>query len=84
MISFWRVVGTGGWRYRVVRRWNSLGANQIRAGQTNLLEIRSFSLFGTGFLAGVSAVYTGDALLTADGGYTRNLDLGYPAMLGEP
>lgn len=68
----------------VVRHWNSLGANQIRAGQTNLLEIRSFSLFGTGFLAGVSTVYTGDALLTADGGYTRNLDLGYPAMLGEP
>lgn len=69
----------------VVRHWNSLGANQIRAGQTNPLEIRSFSLFGTGFLAGVSAVYTGDAPLTDDGGYTRNLDLvGYPAMLGEP
>ena len=68
----------------VVRRWNSLGPHQLRAGQTNSLEIKSLSLFGTGFLAGVSTVYTGNAPLIAEGGYTRNLALAYPPMLGEP
>jgi hypothetical protein len=43
---------------QVVRRWNFLGADQLRAGQSNVLEIEAWSIFGTGFLAGVSAVYT--------------------------
>lgn len=69
---------------QVVRRWNFLGADQLRAGQSNVLEIEAWSIFGTGFLAGVSAVYSGDVWVTAVGGYARTLDLAYPAMLGEP
>jgi len=69
---------------QVVRRWNSLRADQLRAGQTNALEIEAWSIFGSGFLAGVSAVYNGDVPVTAVGGYVRTLDLVYPTMLGEP
>ncbi|HRV95869.1 MAG TPA: hypothetical protein P5526_27195 [Anaerolineae bacterium] len=69
---------------QVIRRWKALRPDQLRAGQTNALETQALSLFGTGFLAGVSVVYNGDAPLVASGDYSRTLDLAYPSMLGEP
>lgn len=69
---------------QVIRRWQPLNAEQLRAGQTNQLQIDALSLFGTGFLAGVSVVYTGDVTLPATGGYTRTLNLSYPVILGNP
>lgn len=69
---------------QVVRRWNSLRTDQLRAGQSNALEIEALSIFGTGFFAGVSTVYTGDAPVVAAGGNYRTLDLAYPSVLGEP
>lgn len=69
---------------QIIRRWNPLRPDQLRAGQSNALATQALSLFGTGFLAGVSVVYEGDVPLTASGGYARSLALAYPPMLGEP
>jgi hypothetical protein len=68
----------------VVYRAGALTAAQLRAGQTNTLKIEDVTIFGSGFLGGVSSVYSGTAPLAASGGYSRTLPLAYPLMLGQP
>lgn len=85
--KFWlnqEIIDQQGSLSQVIYRWGPLGADQLRAGQTNTLRIEAISLFGYGFIGGVSAVYNGTAPIDSSGGYTRLLPLAYPAALGDP
>lgn len=68
---------------QVIHRQGLLTADKLRAGQTNTMRIEALSLFGNGFVAGVSLVYTGTAELPITGGYQRHLPLIYPTILGD-
>jgi hypothetical protein len=69
---------------QVVYRNGPLATSQLRAGQINILKIETFSIFGSGFLGGITTVYTGTTPLSITGGYSRTLPLVYPNMLGAP
>jgi hypothetical protein len=69
---------------QVVYRNGSLSPAQLRAGQANTLKIEAFTIFGSGFLGGITTVYTGTTPLSVTGGYSRTLPLAYPVMLGAP
>lgn len=69
---------------QVIYRWGTLSPGQLRAGQTNDLEISALSLFGHGLLAGVSAEYVGTNEIVSSGGQNRNIVLDFPIFLGEP
>jgi hypothetical protein len=66
---------------QVINRYGTLGADQLRAGQTNDLKIQDLTIFGYGFLSGVTAVYSGSAPLDTSGGYRRDLNLSYPSSV---
>jgi hypothetical protein len=85
--EFWlnsQLIDSQGSLLQVIYRVGTLAPSQLRAGQTNAFKIDALSLFGQGFLGGVSVVYTGTTPLVATGGYSRTLPLAYPAMLGAP
>lgn len=67
----------------VIYRYGTLGTDQLRAGQTNNLKIEDLTLFGYGFVGGVTVEYSGAIPLNTSGGYRRDFDLEYPSMLGE-
>ena len=69
---------------QIVYRWGLLQPNQLRAGQTNNLETTALSLFGHGFLAGVSTEYFGNDEIISSGGNNRSFVLEFPTFLGEP
>lgn len=69
---------------QVIYRWGTLSPGQLRAGQTNALEISALSLFGHGLLAGVSTEYFGPNEIVSSGGHNRNIILDFPTFLGEP
>lgn len=69
---------------QVIYRWGTLTPGQLRAGQTNALEISALSLFGHGLLAGVSTEYFGTNEIVSSGGHNRNIVLEFPMFLGEP
>lgn len=68
----------------VIYRRGALRNDQLRAGQSNSLSIEALSLFGTGFLGGVSTVISGTTAVESSGGYTRVIELQYPSVLGPP
>jgi hypothetical protein len=69
---------------QIIYRYGKLTEDQLRAGQNNALRIQAMSLFGHGFLGGVSMVYSGTTTLTTTGGYSRTLQFTYPSVLGPP
>jgi hypothetical protein len=69
---------------QIIYRYGKLTEEQLRAGQNNALRIQATSLFGRGFLGGVSTVYSGTTTLTTTGGYSRTLQFVYPSVLGPP
>ena len=69
---------------QIIYRYGKLTEDQLRAGQNNALRIQAMSLFGHGFLGGVSTVYSGTTTLTTTGGYSRTLQFTYPSVLGPP
>lgn len=85
--KFWlngAIVDQQGSISQVIIRRGTLDETQLRAGQTNNLEIEALSFFGYGFVAGISTTYSGSTPLPSTGGYQRTLLLSYPPMLGEP
>jgi hypothetical protein len=64
-------------------RYGPLAADQLRAGQTNGMKIEALSVFGNGFVGGVTTVYSGTAPINTSGGYRRELVLEYPIVLGQ-
>ena len=69
---------------QVVYRYGVLGADQLRAGQTNNVKIEDLTFFGYGFVGGVTTVYSGTTPISISGGYRRDLTLDYPTILGPP
>jgi len=69
---------------QVVYRYGELRADQLRAGQTNNMRIEDLTIFGYGFVGGVTAVYSGTTPIDISGGYRRDLTLDYPTTLGQP
>jgi hypothetical protein len=78
------LIDSQGGVYSLVKRWGALDSGQLRAGQNNTMQISALSFFGTGFFAGISTVYEGDAEIIMTDGYSRTLKLEYPPMIGEP
>lgn len=70
--------------YGLVFHWGFLTPDQLRAGQTNTMQIQATTIFGTGFVGGVTAVYSGTTPIDTAGGYRRDFSLAYPPMLGGP
>jgi hypothetical protein len=76
------VIDQAGSVSQVVYRWGTLGTDQLRAGQTNSLKTEALTIFGSGEVNGVSAVYTGTTAIPTSGGYIRSISLTYPALFG--
>ena len=85
--KFWlndQMIDQQGSIYEIVYRWGKLSSDQLRAGQANTLKQSSLTLFGSGFVAGVSMIYSGTAQISTTGGDRRDYPLVYPAVIGGP